>query len=133
MGSRGQYAASKKFTLVFESHYHAVKTIEGVKVLQFNDRPNSALPEYAKTSTAYFSINKEGEMQHLRIYRDHFPVLDIDVGHPQHYGSSSGFVHVHDFSKGADGHPRREKGRPISADEMVKYSHLIDIMKGTMK
>lgn len=133
MGSRGQYMASNRFTLYFESRYHQVKTIEGIKVLQFNDRPNSALPEYAKTSEAYFSINKDGEYQHLRIYKDHFPVLDIDVGHPQHYGNGTGYVHVHDFTKGADGHQHREVGRAISEAEMLKYSHLIAIMKGTMK
>ena len=133
MGSRGQYLSSNRFTLYFESHYHHVQIIEGIKVLQFNDRPNSALPEYAKTSSAYFSINRDGEMQHLRIYKDHFPILDIDVGHPQHYGANSGFVHVHDFTKGKDGHPHREIGRSITATEMIKYSHLISIMKGTMK
>lgn len=133
MGSRREWEASKRFTLYFESHYHAVATVEGVKVLQFNDRPNSALPEYAKTSEAYLSINRHGEMLHLRIYKDHFPVLDIDVGHSHHYGQGGDFVHVHDFGKDANGYPVRHVGRPITPDELAKYGKFINQMKGSIK
>lgn len=134
MGSRGQYKDSRRFTLRFESHYHQVgEKIFGVKVLQFNDRANSALPEYAKTSEAYLSINQDGEMMHLRIYRDHFPVMDIDVGHSHHYGKDGDFVHVHDFRKDAGGDPDRGVGRSITESELRKYGKLIEKMKGSMK
>ncbi len=133
MGSRGQYITSNRFTLYFESHYYEVGAFNGVKVLQFNDRANSALPEYAKTAEAYLSVNKDGEMLHLRIFRDHFPVMDIDVGHSHHYGKADGFVHVHDFGKDVEGHPLRHTGRPITASEFRKYGKIISQMKGSIK
>ena len=135
MGSRGQYNDSRRFTLRFESHYHQVgEKIFGVKVLQFNDRANSALPEYAKTSEAYLSINRDGEMMHLRIYRDHAPVLEIDVGHWKHYNKQKGYVHIHDYGRDANGNPcRKTPGRDLSSAEMSKYGKLIEKMKGSLK
>lgn len=133
MGSRGQYDATSRFSSYFEPQYHSVNVINGIKVLEFNGGANSKLPEYAKTSESYFSMSRDGEILHLRIYKDHFPVIDIDVGHSHHYGHGSGFVHVHDFGKDVSGHPLRGRGRDITAEEMVKYGHLISIMKGTVK
>ena len=106
----------------------------GVKVLQFNDRANSALPEYAKTSEAYLSINRDGEMMHLRIYRDHAPILEIDVGHWKHYNKQKGYVHIHDYGRDANGNPcRKTPGRDLSPAEMSKYGKLIEKMKGSLK
>ena len=135
MGSRGQYKDSRRFTLRFESHYHQVgEKIFGVKVLQFNDRANSALPEYAKTSEAYLSINRDGEMMHLRIYRDHAPILEIDVGHWKHYNKQKGYVHIHDYGRDANGNPcRKTPGRDLSPAEMAKYGTLIEKMKGSLR
>ena len=131
MGSRGQYKDSRQFTLRFESNYHQVgEKVCGVKVLQFNDRPNSALPEYAKTSDAYLSINKDGEMMHLRIYKEHSPALEIDIGHWKHYNMPKGYVHVHDYGMDANGNPRRiTPGRDLSADEVVKYGKIRNYCK----
>ena len=134
MGSRREWESSRHFTLYFESHYHNVAMVDGVKVLQYNDRPNSALPEYAKTSEAYLSINREGEILHLRIYKDHFPVMEIDIGHWQHYGKSRGYVHVHDYAKGSDGYQQRlSPGRDITPAEEAKYGKILMHMKGTLK
>ena len=134
MGSRREWEASKRFTLYFESHYHAVATVEGVKVLQFNDRPNSALPEYAKTSEAYLSINGRGEMMHLRIYKNHEPILEFDIGHWKHYGKGKGYVHVHDYTTDVDGHPVRiSPGRDITSSESAKYGKLLERMKESKK
>lgn len=134
MGSRRDWEMSRNYTLYFESHYHAVATIEGVKVLQYNDRPNSALPEYAKTSEAYLSINAKGEMMHLRIYRNHKPILEFDIGHWKHYGKNKGYVHVHDYSTDAEGHPVRiSPGRKITSAEAAKYGKILEVMKRSKK
>lgn len=133
MGSRGQYDATNRFSTYFEPQYHSVQIIDGVKVLAFNGGANSKLPEYAKTAEAYLSISRDGELTHLRIYKDHYPVIDIDVGHSHHYGQGKDFVHVHDFGRDATGHPLRMNGRDIRTEEMIEYGHLISVMKGTLK
>ena len=91
MGSRGQYAASNRFSLYFEPKYRKVDEICGVKVLELKSGSgNLNLPEYAKKSTAYIGIDKAGKFMRIRIYKDHRPVIDIDFGHPNHHGLKMG-------------------------------------------
>lgn len=133
MGSRGQYMESRRFVLRFESHYHKVGEIEGVKILEFNAKPNSALPEYAKTADAYMSRNGKGEMLHLRVFEAHEPILEFDVGHWKHYGKEKGYVHVHDYSKDANGFPVRiTPGRDPSAAELARYGTILRHMRGSL-
>ena len=131
MGSRGQYAASNRFSLYFEPKYRKVDEICGVKVLELKSGSgNINLPEYAKTSTAYIGIDKAGKFMRLRIYKDHHPVIDIDFGHPNHHGLKDGDIHVHRYGVDKDGHPvRSRKSRGMLPSEHEKYDTIIAEMK----
>jgi len=134
MGSRGQYSSSNRFAAYFEPQYHKVGEIGGVKVLVHNSGANAKLPEYAKTSEAYISKNADGQMTHLRIYKDHRPILEIDLGHPHHHGLKEGEIHVHRYGKGPDGYPRRSrKSRRLLDSEKQKYGKILKQMQESMK
>lgn len=126
MGSRGQYHDTNRFSSYFEPQYHAEGYVAGVKVLEHNSGANGKLPEYAKTATAYIGVNREGKFTRLRIYENHRPVIDIDLGHPNHHGLNDGDVHVHQYGIDKTGHPVRPRGaRPMSRTEHEKYDAII--------
>ncbi len=134
MGSRGQYIRSNRFAGYFEPQYHKVGEVFGVKVLEHNSGANAKLPEYAKTATAYISCNADGAMTHLRIYRNHRPYLEIDLGHPHHHGLKDGDVHVHRYGRDKEGHPVRSRSsRRLLDSETAKYGKILEKMKGTTK
>ena len=131
MGSRGQYESSSRFSNYFEPQYHAVDNISGVKVLQKNGSAigNGALPEYAKTSEAYVNVDRLGRCMRLRIYKNHKPLIDIDLGHPNHHGLRDGDVHVHRYGTDAQGHPvRSQKSRCMLKSEHEKYDKILNEM-----
>ena len=131
MGSRGQYGASNRFSLYFEPRYRAVDEICGVKVLELNGGSgNLNLPEYAKTSVAYVGKDSRGKLMRLRIYKDHRPVIDIDLGHPAHHGLKNGEIHVHEYGTDKDGHPLRyRKSLDMLPSEHEKYDTIIAEMR----
>ena len=134
MGSRGQYISSNRFASYFEPQYHRVDEIAGIKVLSHNSGANAKLPEYAKTSEAYISINADGAMTHLRVYKNHYPILEIDLGHPHHHGLKEGEIHVHRYGRGLDGHPcRSRKSRRLLDSEKRKYGKIQTRMQESMK
>lgn len=65
---------------------------------------------------------------------NHAPVLEFDIGHWKHYGKDRGYIHVHDYTKDANGHPVRiTPGRDITQAEYAKYGKILEKMKGSKK
>lgn len=65
-----------------------------------------------------------------RRFQELVPVLEFDIGHWKHYGKNKGYVHVHDYTVDADGHPVRiSPGRDITPSESAKYGKILERMK----
>lgn len=135
MGGRGAYMRTNGFANGLTEHeFQNIGNIGGIKILQYGTNPNAKLPEYANTSSAYISINKDGEMTQLRIYQNHFPVIDIDLGHPAHHGLNDGEIHVHNYTKDQTGNPVRSRtSRNLTETESKLYSEIIRKMKESKK
>lgn len=88
---------------------------------------NQGLPIYSNTGELYFGKGSEsGEIIQLRLYKNRKAYMDFDWGHP-HIGAPEGTVHVHFYEIGADGKPKKIKGkyRLLNNAEMKKYGPLI--------
>lgn len=142
MGGRGAYSRTNHFADgITENEFFQAKDengnplyVGGIKVVVFKDGKNGKLPEFSNTSSEYISINKYDEMSSLRIYKDHFPIAQIDLGHPNHHGKKEGEPHVHEYIKGPDGLPCRLNTPPKNAAEILKkYEAVIKQMKETLK
>ena len=137
MGGRGAYSRTNGFADgKTENEFINVggKTVDGIKVLQNTKANNSSLPEYANTSTEYISYNPKGAMLHLRVYDDHVPIKEFDLGHSHHHGLKEGEIHVHTYSIGIDGHPvRSRESRLMTDSEKRKYGAILQIMKESKK
>lgn len=137
MGGRGAYVRTNNFADgKTENEFVNIdgKKVCGIKVLKNTKANNSSLPEYANTSKAYISHNQKGEMLHLRIYDNHFPVKEFDLGHAHHHGLPAGEIHVHTFSVGPDGHPVRSKdSRRMADEEKTQYGTILKIMMESRK
>ena len=63
-----------------ETNYNN-QMVDGIKVLCFYGSKNAKLPEYSNTSSEYIARIVDGELTQLRVYVNHFPYADIDLGH----------------------------------------------------
>jgi hypothetical protein len=137
MGGRGAYSRTNGFAdgkTENEFFNYNNMQVDGIKVLSYHGSNNAKLPEYANTSSEYIAINSDGELTQLRVYVNHFPYADIDLGHSHHWGLNAGDVHVHPFLVGKDGHPIRMATQHPQADDLIKkYKTTIQKMKRTFK
>ena len=137
MGGRGAYIRTNGFADgKTESEFVNINGMKvcGIKVLKNAKANNSSLPEYSNTSNAYISYNQKGEMLHLRIYDNHFPIKEFDLGHSHHHGLREGEIHVHTYSIGPDGHPvRSRESRVMTKTEKEQYGSVLRIMKESKK
>ena len=133
MGSRGTYWRTAGFAsyTAADLEWKSLEKLEGVKILKQPDKPNGSLPEFSKTSEAYIGITQGGKLMTLRVYdKSGFPRWEFDLGHPHHHGLPEGSVHVHEYTKGPDGNPRRNpKGKLPTEEQWKRWGHLIEEMK----
>ncbi len=132
MGNRGTYWRTARFTEHSETdlHWKTVGTLDSIKILKHQDKPNCSLPEFAKTSKAYIGVAQDGRLTVLRVYEKGFPSLEFDLGHPHHHGMTQGAVHVHHYVQGPDGNPVRDpRGRKPTDREWEAWGGTIREME----
>ena len=131
MGGRGTWESTNHFQSWTEDHrrWECEEMIGGVKVIHPKGKKNGNLPEFAKTSEAYISRGADGRFAHLRVYEDHYPVLEFDLGHPWEQGMKPGEIHVHHYTRDGSGMPvRSKKGDPPTPKELEKWKPILDKM-----
>lgn len=131
MGGRGTWDSTGHFKSWTEADQKWVceEMVGGVKVIHPVGKSNGSLPEYAKTSEAYIARGKDGKLEHLRVYEDHQPLMEFDLGHAHHHGMADGDVHVHHYTMAQDGFPdRSRKGDPPTDAEWAEWGHVITEM-----
>lgn len=137
MGSRGTYWRTSGFSSYTDAdlEWKTIGKLDGVKILKQPDKPNGSLPEFSKTSEAYIGVTSEGKLMTLRVYdKDGFPKWEFDLGHPHHHGLPEGAVHVHAYTKGPDGNPRRDPvGKQPTNEQWEKWGALVLKMKERTK
>lgn len=83
--------------------YETVGKIDGVKVLQKNDKKSSSgLPEEAHSSSAYILEYGNGAFKQMRFYNaDHTAMFDIDYHYePKLGGRKEPVYHIHEYRNG---------------------------------
>lgn len=124
MGNQRQYNPSGGFS---DYKYHSVGDVikaDGLtgKVIAKNDSGPNNLPNYSNTSTYYFRMGPDGNIDQMRMYENRKMKLDFDWGHVHGDKETGkvypkGVVHVQDRETG--------KVRYMNNAEIKKYAKFL--------
>lgn len=118
--------------LLLKKEFSTVDMVEGIKVVRKDGFDMAKLPLHSMKSSAYIAISQEGKLTQIRVFKDHNPLIDIDLGHSHHH--NVGDIHVHDYDLTNPGEPKRaRKARPLSDEESKLYGEILTAMKGYKK
>ncbi len=136
MGSGYGYKAS------FPDRWVEIGRFAGVPIVK-SKKSGYGAPTYSKTSDAYLTINKRGELVRMRTFGEknangvRVPVMDIDFGQDSAHVNPDGTkfeaftIHVHEFHNIADKKSGRARwvrsstARTLTTEEMAKYGEVI--------
>lgn len=98
MGGRGQFSENK-FDGVFKWHQIGELIGEKYRAKILGSKTEHKLPEESHSpNTIYARLNEKGDVYQIRIYENHLPIYDIDIGHSH---KPYGTTHVHEYKNGS--------------------------------
>lgn len=137
MGGRGAYSLRHKHLRRLKyrrrNNMPTFKEIEkgaipGIKIVQAESGASkSKMPDYSITSEFYATMDKEGEISHLRVFdpKTGAPIAELDFDADEK-GYDDKTIHIHEFTKVTrTKHASRLIGRDITTQEREKYAEQI--------
>ena len=119
MGGRGAYDPRGGFT---KQDYHHNRRVGRIKVVE-KINGGSGLPQYSNTrNTRYWGVDKNGNINQLRIFRNRQAVIDIDFPHSNAKGVAAK-IHAHLWVNGE----RQDEHRKLSVASEKRYKKLLDL------